>query len=283
MKTIVLIPVKNENWILPYTIPAMQIFADHIIVADQMSTDGTREYLSRQNNMTIIDNNRPIQTNEIRWELLEKAREMFGSGNLIVNIDADEMILPYQFKAIKGKIENNLTPGKAWLTPPWVQLWRSVNTYRSDNSVWSPLTNKKPFAFVDDGIIDYHRVVNNDHTSRVPGPSNTKVVECNIPLLHFQFANWNRTQDKQAWYRCHELVAGGNVQNINQKYSITKDESNLKLSLVPKKWYKDLSVPTSLEQTGNSWYVEDMKHLMSVHGVDMFRDLDIWHIKGLAK
>ena len=40
---VVLTPVFNEAWILPAFLKATSLWADYIIIADQMSTDGSRE------------------------------------------------------------------------------------------------------------------------------------------------------------------------------------------------------------------------------------------------
>ena len=278
MKTIVLMPVKNEEWILDLTLDAAEQIADHILVSDQESTDRTPEILWMHKKVEVIQNKRTGHSNEVRWDLLDEARKRYGTDNLLVNIDADELVPPELFKELHGKITEHVQPGKVWVSSPWVQIWRNVNTFRNDASVWSPRTNKKPFAVVDDGKIDYARkFVINDHTSRVPGPEGTPAIETNVPLLHFQFVNWQRTQEKQAWYRCRELLAGGaDAAAINAKYRITKDEANIQYSVVPKKWYKGLTVPHTLEaQEGQSWYAEAMEDMFVEHGKEFFKELDI--------
>lgn len=282
MKTVILMPVKNEAWILPTTLEAANLVADHILVADQQSSDGTLELLKANPKVDIIQNTRTGHSNEVRWDLLDEARKRYGSGNLLLNIDADEMIPPSMFASLKEKIMEHVLPGRAWISSPWVQIWRSVNTFRNDNSVWSPRTNKKPFAVVDDGKIDYVRkYIINDHTSRVPGSSNTPIMETNVPLLHFQFVNWQRTQEKQSWYRCKELLAGGVPAAINQKYRVTKDEQGIQYTLVPKKWYKNIDVPSTIElQEDPSWYISEMKAMFYEHGKEFFKDLEIVEVDG---
>lgn len=274
-------PVKNEDWILDLTLEAASQIADHILVSDQGSTDRTPEILEAHPKVDIIKNTRVGHSNEVRWDLLDEARKRYGKNNLLLNIDADELVPPAMFLQLKEKIAAHVTPGKVCVSSPWVQIWRTVNTFRNDESVWSPRTNKKPFAIIDDGKVDYSRkFIINDHTSRVPGEG-AALMETNVPLLHFQFANWQRTQEKQAWYRCRELIAGGNVQAINQKYQITKNEQGIQYSLVPKKWYKNLTVPSTIElQDTPSWYVDEIQEMLKEHGPERFKDLDIWHIFG---
>ena len=92
------------------------------------------------------------------------------------------------------------------LIADWIQLWKGVQKY-NDSGVWQK--NIKSFAFVDDRKINYPRlIVVNDHTSRVPEFKDTQGIKIKTPLLHFQFIAWQRTQWKQAWYRCSELIKG---------------------------------------------------------------------------
>lgn len=53
---IVLTPVFNEAWILPAFLIAMSLWADYIIIADQMSTDGSREIYKEFEKVIVINN-----------------------------------------------------------------------------------------------------------------------------------------------------------------------------------------------------------------------------------
>ena len=55
---VVLTPVRNEAWILRAFLEATSLWADHIIIADQMSTDGSREIARSFPKVTLIDNDR---------------------------------------------------------------------------------------------------------------------------------------------------------------------------------------------------------------------------------
>ena len=53
---ICLTPVRNEALILDRFLKATSLWADHIIIADQMSTDGSREIAKKHPKVTLIDN-----------------------------------------------------------------------------------------------------------------------------------------------------------------------------------------------------------------------------------
>ena len=89
-KLVVLTPVKNEAWILPLFCASTSLWADHIIVADQQSTDGSREIVSKFPKVTLITNDSPDLDENYRDALLvNKARELVGTNGILFRIDAD--------------------------------------------------------------------------------------------------------------------------------------------------------------------------------------------------
>lgn len=77
MKKIVLMPVKNEDWILEYSLSSASLWADHIIVADQNSTDATEELCARFEKVVYIKNTAiSLNMSHARELLLDKAREL---------------------------------------------------------------------------------------------------------------------------------------------------------------------------------------------------------------
>ena len=53
---ICLVPVKNEAWILDRCLATASTWADVIIVADQMSTDNSREIALKYPKVQLIEN-----------------------------------------------------------------------------------------------------------------------------------------------------------------------------------------------------------------------------------
>jgi glycosyltransferase involved in cell wall biosynthesis len=281
MKVIGLMPVKNEDWILPYSLRALSDICDHIIVADHQSQDNTRQILRSFSKVDVIENKEPTHSNRIRWQLLDAARGYDGD-NLILCVDADEIIPPNLWKQFITSSCSRFVSG-AWLTFWWVQLWKSTTVYREDENIGS--NSWKPIGFYDDRQATYdNRWVINDHTSRVPGPAHTpRICVKEAPLLHFQSVAWERNQTKQAWYACNELLHGQDSVWINERYANIKKNLSERLKPTPPEWFVELSIPPTLSETGPGWHLSEILAWFDQYGVERFEPLDIWHLASLRE
>lgn len=276
MKTIILIPTKNEEWILESTLKNTSPHVDLIIVADQNSTDRTVEICNKFPNVKVINNPNEGHSNKVRWALLVEARKE-GPNNLIICIDADEMISPNAIVEMQAFAKK---PGDVFKLK-WIQLWKSPNMYMEEG-VWK--NNFKIIGFVDNpGVNEYKKdLVINDHTSRVPDSNIGNVFDVSYPLLHFHFIAWKRNQLKQAWYRCTELIAGKrNAKRINNTYRVTLLSENITHREVPSKWTEGLDIPHGLEDATSQFHLSEILGFFDKYGIEFFEDLQIWHIPEL--
>lgn len=89
---IVLTPVFNEAWILSAFLKATSTWADYIIIADQMSTDGSRYIYSQYDKVIVIDN--PIsdmhqaRTRRLLFDYVSKIE----GDKILFTLDADEFL-----------------------------------------------------------------------------------------------------------------------------------------------------------------------------------------------
>ena len=91
---ICLIPVKNEAWILDRCLQTASLWADKIIVADQMSDDGSPEIAVKYSKVQLIRNT-SAQFNEPERQklLIDAARKIpYDGKKLLIALDADEML-----------------------------------------------------------------------------------------------------------------------------------------------------------------------------------------------
>ncbi|MEI6490421.1 MAG: glycosyltransferase [bacterium] len=278
MKTIVLIPVKNEAWILDRTLKNITPHVDIVIVADQKSTDGSLEICTRFKNVITVTNPYDGHSNKVRWLLLDEARK-FGQNNLIICIDADEIISPNAILQMKG---SHAQKGDVFRFK-WIQLWKNINEYR-DDGVWK--NNFKNIAFIDNpGVNEYRKdLVLNDHTSRIPDSKIENEIFIHHPLLHFHFIPWKRNQLKQAWYRCFELINGKrSARMINNTYRITLPYGKVKILTVPKEWAEDIELPQNLENISSPTHLSEIMGFFDKYGIEFFENLQIWHVPELKE
>lgn len=277
-KVVCLMPVKNEVDILPITLEIISKYCDIIIIADQMSDDGSREIYKKFPKVIVIDNTREGHSNEVRWDLLKEARK-HGGNNLILCTDADEYIPSEIFK--KFFDEYNFEIGQSFRFP-WIQLWKTTSYY-NNSGVW--FRNYQRAAWVDDGKTNYdEEYVINDHTSRVPKKflTNCKRID-NVPIIHLQWISWDKTQLKQALYRCVELVKDHNrYLSINYSYKHSLDRKERKLENTPSKWLENQDKLSNVKDLKIGWHIREILRLFDKYGIEFFEPIEIWHIKLLS-
>ena len=281
MKTIALLPVKNEAWILPTSLHSLSQLTDTIIALDDGSTDSSRKILEQYNAHIIhmpVETKNKFSMSLRRKRLLEEGRK-FG-GTHFIWLDADEAFTT-PFITNAHEILSSLKPGQK-LSMQWLALWKNPYVYKDDASVWS--NNYKDFIVCDDPTQEFDDRVLSE--ARTPGPNNPENI-ITVPkefgaVLHFQFVPWLRYQMKQAWYRCIELInAPKKAFNINQIYTITLDDPNTKVSLVPQDWLKDLPIPSQVTNIPPAWHLQEIVRMFDQHTITFFEPLQIWHIEPL--
>ena len=281
-KIVGLVPARNEAPRIAFCLRALSACTDAIVYLDDCSDDSTVSAVE-----AVADECRVQKIiRKDRWyrdepgdrnALLEAGRALGGTHFVV--IDADEAFTANcaTDNFLREKILS-LRPGDQ-LAVHWIQLWRSVRQYRSDDSVWSG--KQKRVAFCDDGRARYESDF--IHTSRVPrfrsGKQHALDAETH-GLLHFQFVHWPSLLLKQAWYRCLERVRDPKktAQAINEKYAPSKDETNLRLKPVPAAWLAYEFFDESVFSAPDNWRRVQIQNWLREHGREFFADLDIWDI-----
>lgn len=277
MKTIVVMPVKNEKENLNITLPIIDKYSDIVIVANNGSSDSTVDILNKYRKVEYFDYESNYHTNKIRWELLKAARE-YNGRNLIIAIDADEFIPVNSVDKLK-KESVKLNYGTT-IYLKWTQLWKDVNKYKS-GPIWNPW---KALAFKDDKKINYeNKVVMNDHSKRVPvGNKKKKITK--VPLIHIQWLYYKHALLKQYWYSCIEHVTNNlSIDDINWKYIYSKKLTIGRERLLEKEYISDLN-PENIEKNfyvKNDWRFKEINDLFETYGIENFEKLAIWDLEEL--
>ncbi|MFZ4799856.1 MAG: glycosyltransferase family 2 protein [Bacteroidia bacterium] len=89
---ICLTPIRNEAWVLHAFLKATSLWADYIIIADQMSTDGSKEIAISYPKVILIDNTlTEMHQAQSRNLLFEEAKKIKGK-KILFALDADEFL-----------------------------------------------------------------------------------------------------------------------------------------------------------------------------------------------
>lgn len=288
MKVVALLPFKNEEQFLPSYCSTVLPVIDVLVAVNDGSDDAGPQILktecARLGVKLVMHDNPPedvYYVDRIRKKLLDLGRE--EGGTHFVCLDADEAFTG-NFMAKAKKIFARLEPGQK-LTMQWLALWKSIDHYRHDNSPWS--NSFKDFVFCEDGTSEVEATF--IHEGRTPGvnteDNNLRLNPKHGAVLHFQFSNWNAFQIKQAWYRCREFVnQPNNLRGINEKYKITMDVKNAHLRAIEDSWKLDVLMPDFQPiNVETDWRMNKMKEMFQTHGVEYFKDLNIWHVPEIKK
>ncbi len=273
---ICLTPVKNEAWILERFLQCASTWADHIIVADQYSEDESREIARRFEKVHLIDNDTDAYDESARQQLLiEAARTLCpDTPRILIALDADEIL------------------AAKWMTSPqWSQMlaaepgtvieFRWANVAPNVSGAWLDGSNYKPFGFVDDGTEHQGQPI---HSPRVPLPDNAPRLRMDsVPVLHYQYANWERMKSKQRWYQCWERLNNPDKRPITiyRQYNFMHADVH-RAEPLEESWiagYEDLGIDMRTIDTSQHYHWDrQIVDLLREHGTEPFRKINIWDV-----
>jgi len=289
MKVIALMPVRNEAQLLPLSLGCLETFCDRIFVlVDEQSTDNSAAVARSFAKAEVVENKGASGASVAAGALVKgrallfEAFRSFEGNNIGLCVDADEIAPPLRFDTFRQAIAEIDRPGSVF-SLWWVQLWRSLDVYRSDDSVWS--NSWKPMAFHDDRRLAYPDDQPHFHESRIPAASREVRRLERFPVVHLQWAFWDRTQYKQASLRVFEYVDAGfrGAAEINARYRATLGDDREGVSPVEPDWLRGLVFPDALRAPLPSWHRDRILALFDQYGIARFEPLQIWHIPEFAK
>ena len=289
---IVMTPTRNEAWVIRAFLECNGLWADYIIIADQMSIDGTREIIQEYSRgmydvsmydvcphraeVIMIDNKNP-EFNEAERQsmLVAKAREVAaGRDTLLWGLDADE-ILPANWQETEDgkRILNSVKGDVYWFK--WAQLAPDKQHY--GDSVYYP------WLFHDDGVEPHENYVRNMHSMRIPYPIEEKqmyhvedfrVLHCGLldPMRiaaknrFYQFVDWEMNKRSP-------IVLSRSYPVHRIKNQVVDDQFDLEPEAIAFPFEFWSLIELGAEHT---WYDDYIYERMPKYSTKQMRKLDIW-------
>ncbi len=265
--------MKNEAWVLERFLQCASVWADHIIIADQCSEDGSREIALRSPKVTLVDNASPhYDEGERQRLLLEVARRIPGK-RILIALDADEMLTANWHGSVEWQRVREAKPGTV-LTFQW------VNVMPDFRQGW--LQDDLPLGFVDDESEHRGQSI---HSTRIPAPSEAPRLRLDeIKVLHYQFTDWERMKSKQRWYQCWERIhhPAKRAVTIYRQYHHMDAIPADRLRPLQPEWL-DGYMQTGIDMTTvrrEEYYRwdRDVAQWLAEQGPEKFRKCDIWEV-----
>ena len=264
-KVVVVCPVKNESWIIQEFLAAASSFADHIIIGDHGSTDNTVQLASQNTKVTLITSSQSgFEEAARRNELLTEARK-FGLGNVVLSIDADEMLDP-RFISGGGFDEIKTLPMGTRIFFPHFNLKPGGQSY------WKSKIGAT--GFIDDGSL--HSKFDKIHFPRIPSTSRSNRAPKAYShkfggLIHLQYLNWPRVLGKTRWYKAWEAVNNKEVTTlqIHRRYSHIERILGRKSDTTPKEWvelFEQVKLEEAVARSGiqnRNWWDDEADDLVA--------------------
>ncbi|MCQ2179221.1 MAG: glycosyltransferase family 2 protein [Bacteroidales bacterium] len=222
---IVMTPVRNEAWVLRLFLTVTSRWADHIVIADQMSTDGSREIAGSFPKVTLIDNN-VSEFNEADRQamLISKAREIAAGRDCILwGLDADEIFDAHFMETKDWEEIENSNPGDVFFFK-WAEICPDRKHYWLSRKIYFP------WMFHDDGKEPHGNYVRKMHSMRIPYPIEERQLHYvdDFRVLHFAYVNPSRVASKRRFYTFVDWELNHrDPVTLERSYAFTKEDDEV--------------------------------------------------------
>jgi hypothetical protein len=274
---LLLCPVRNAIYDLKRSVPTWELIADKVIVVDQNSTDGTRQFLQSRDKVILVDNP-GLEYDEVKRNILlvEAARKVHRAA-IHLTLDADEILSSNVLESPEWKNFRQMEPGTVGELS-WVQLWKNPAKYIA-KGVGAP--GRYRLAFIDDGRpVEGKKRMHEQRGVGVQRPERTFVFN-DIVCLHYAWVNFQAAIRRNNYYKVHWVMQGAKSFHVNNRnhgwHRSIRDEN---ISTSSPQWlngYTSRGIDvTSSEECSLYWWDIEVLKAFKAAGVKKFRGLDIW-------
>lgn len=277
---VVLTPVRNEAWILRRFLEVTSRCADRILVADQRSSDGSREICSEYPRVTLIENEAAGYDEGDRQELLlETARRLFPGPKVLLALDADEILAADATASAGWRRMRTASPGTV-VEVELCDLFQGVDQCIRYDALTA-------LGYVDDGA--RHRP-SKVHSVRVPTPALAPHLRLpDVTVMHYALTRLDAYRSRKRFYSVIENVLGtshvlrrrhGYAADFDFSAAESLQESGGRIEPTPPAWlegWEDQGVDLrTIPKTRFYWHDFEVLRYFRRYGVRRFWLDDIW-------
>lgn len=279
---IVLTPVRNEAWVLRAFLEATSLWADYIIVADQMSTDGSREIARQYPKVILVDNDRGEMHQAATRRLLFEESKKIKGDKILFTLDADEFLSGDFIHTEDWRKILESRPNDAF-------CWRWMYLKEDDPGKYSTQPEHYYWAVHESKELWEGEFPDNFiHEWRLPWPPDARKFVLNgFHSLHFARVNRSRQRNKERFYQVSTLALKptANPIKLYRQYHI---EDGVFFD-VPDNAYSfyemngiDIWNLMDLKDEGQ-YYTDEVLRYFGQYGTKRFAMLDIWDSEWMEK
>ena len=278
---VVITPVRNEAWVLDAFLTCTSSWADYIILADQQSTDGSREIAAKYEKVVLVDNNDSEMNQAAARLLLFRAVDKIEGDKIVFALDADEF-LSEGFENTEGWTRMMESKPNELYCFKWLNLYGDFGHALPDTGFMEWACHLDSSMSIADA---YWRCEQRAvHEMRVPCLSTEEVSYVEIPDIRFvHLANLNevRQKNKFAFYQVHTLADLENKRSavtMFRTYNVPTPKIRELGKEVQLKGSIEGEKANDLVKTGDigQYYIDEMLYIFNRDGLKKYLKLDIW-------
>ena len=201
---IVVVPMRNEAWVLEAFLTCTSSWADFIILADQHSDDGSREIAARFEKVVFVDNDATEMNQAAARLLLFKEVDKIPGDKIVMALDADEFLSEGFDKTEGWRRILNSKPNELFCFR-WLNLYGDFSHAIPDTGFMEWGCHFSPNIRISD--LYYQCEKRAVHEMRVPCVSEVSYVEIpDIRFVHLARLNLTRQKNKEDFYQVSSVA-----------------------------------------------------------------------------
>ena len=274
---ICLTPIRNEAWVLHAFLKATSLWADYIIIADQMSTDGSREIALSYPKVILIDNFQlTMHQAETRKLLFSEAQKIKGK-KVLFTLDADEFL--------SGNFQNTENWNRIINSSQGdVFFFKWINLCENPNESLIPKQWMYWASTVEIDDFESHFPNNYIHEWRLPYPNKNanEIYIDDIYFIHLARVNYKRQNNKNIFYQVITLhnEPRKSLVSLFRMYHSEVIEQKIPVKEEIYSFYDEnrISILNEINiQDEGKYYLNEVSEYFNKDGIKLYAGLYIWN------